>query len=244
MPPGASSSVASGISGNKITGWYFDGSGAHGFLFDGATYATLDNPLGMGNTYAGGIDGSSIVGNYYDAANKSHGFLFDGTTYTTIDAPLGARGMFASDIEGSNIVGTYLDALNRAHGFLYNGTSFTTLNDPFAGKLSGSGTLAQGISGNSVVGYVINDLVFGFSYDGANFTHPLGFGPYRFSGISGNKLVGSYFDVGIQGDRAFIYTIPEPTSGMLAMIGAIVLGCVARWRCGMSRRRASRGQTP
>src|SRR5215470_15375265 len=56
-----------GISGGSIVGWYYDSSiAAHGFLYNGLTYTTLDNPLGTGGTFPSGISGGKVVGSYND----------------------------------------------------------------------------------------------------------------------------------------------------------------------------------
>ena len=47
---------ATGIDGNNIIGVYTDSSGDHGYLYDGASYTTLDYPLAT-FTAARGIDG-------------------------------------------------------------------------------------------------------------------------------------------------------------------------------------------
>ena len=65
---------ATGISGNDIVGYYFDASDtAHGFLFDGSTWTTLDDPSGE-QTYPSGISGNTVVGYYLDPSTGIHGF--------------------------------------------------------------------------------------------------------------------------------------------------------------------------
>src|SRR5262249_25121844 len=56
---------------------YWDSHGtAHGFLYSGGTYTTLDDPLGTKGTVAGGInDTGQIVGGYFDSNGTEHGFL-------------------------------------------------------------------------------------------------------------------------------------------------------------------------
>ena len=71
--PGAIATYATGIDGGNIVGRYRDGSGTHGFSYDGTTYTTLDVP-GATATFLIGIDGSNIVGYYYEDGNV-HGFL-------------------------------------------------------------------------------------------------------------------------------------------------------------------------
>jgi len=143
---------AFGISGNNIVGTYSDSSGkGHGFLYNGSTYTTLNDSLGVGfaGTQPLGISGNNIVGYYSDSLNKGHGFLYNGSTYTTLDDPLGSGGTAPNGISGKNIVGAYSDSSGKSHGFLYNGSTYTTLDDPLAGPL---GTIAYGIDGNNIVG--------------------------------------------------------------------------------------------
>ena len=64
-----------GISGNDIVGEYVDASNNHnGFLYNGSTYFTLDDPLAANVTYATGISGNIVVGWYQDASSVYHGF--------------------------------------------------------------------------------------------------------------------------------------------------------------------------
>lgn len=73
--PGAGNTMAFGISGNNVVGYYDTGSGTtdRGFLFDGSGYTTLNVP-GAEDTYAYGIDGNSVVGQYYNG-NSDESFL-------------------------------------------------------------------------------------------------------------------------------------------------------------------------
>ena len=65
-----------GISGSNIVGYYYDSSdNYHGFLYDGSTYVTLDDPLGTMDTTATGISGNKIVGYYEDSSFITHGFV-------------------------------------------------------------------------------------------------------------------------------------------------------------------------
>jgi probable HAF family extracellular repeat protein len=93
---------------------------SHGFVDNGGTYTTIDDPLGANGTFAYGIsDAGQIVGTYVDSSNKTHGFLYSGGTYTTIDDPLGANGTTAFGInDAGQIVGQYIDGGGFEHGFL------------------------------------------------------------------------------------------------------------------------------
>ena len=76
--PSATATAATGISGNNIVGYYIDATGfGHGFLYNGSSYTTLDDPLATGVTAAYGISGNNIVGVYGDATTGfGHGFLY------------------------------------------------------------------------------------------------------------------------------------------------------------------------
>ena len=80
--------TAIGISGNNIVGTYVDSSGNNnGFLYNGSTYTTLNDPLGVYGTFVDGIDGNNIVGSYTDSTGNNNGFLYNGSTYTTLNDP-------------------------------------------------------------------------------------------------------------------------------------------------------------
>jgi len=103
---------AQGISGNNIVGYYEDSSGNYnGFLYNGSTYTTLNNPLGVNGTFAIGIDGNNIVGEYVDGSGNANGFLYNGSSYTTLDDPLGVNYTIAEGVSGNNIVETIETAL-------------------------------------------------------------------------------------------------------------------------------------
>jgi hypothetical protein len=202
-PKASGSTVACGISGNNIVGWYRKPQASYGFLYDGTTYTTLKDPLGPDGTCAYGIDGKNVVGgvSYYDKhlhSNVERGFLYNGSTYTTLDDPLAANATSAYGISGNNIVGDYVDRNVAMHGFLYNGTTgtYTTLDDPLAATGT---TSAQGISGNNIVGYYSDwyNAKHGFLYNGTTYTtldDPLA--PYFTwaMDISGSNIVGYYQD--------------------------------------------------
>jgi len=194
--PGTSYNYASGISGKNIVGGYWEkASGWQGFLYNGKTYTTLDDPDGVyGTTEAQGIFGKNIVGYYQDASSNYHGFLYNGSTktYTTIDVP-GAKETEAWGISGRNIVGTYEDSSNGWHGFLYNRKTYTTLDVPGAYL-----TEAYGISGENIVGYYEDSSgnSHGFLYNGKIYTtlDVLGAKVTWACGISGRNIVGMYED--------------------------------------------------
>jgi hypothetical protein len=74
--PASQGTWVDGISGTNIVGDYRDGSGnTHGFLYNGRTWTTLDDPFGAKGTLAQGISGANIVGGYYASDGGGHGFL-------------------------------------------------------------------------------------------------------------------------------------------------------------------------
>ena len=87
----------------SLNRFYHDLDGRfHGFFYDGSSYLTIDNPLGVGSTPSPldppGILGTmvfglnnlgAIVGGYADENDLVHGFIYRNGVYSTIDNPLG-----------------------------------------------------------------------------------------------------------------------------------------------------------
>jgi len=160
--PGAQFTGILGLNGNNLVGYCVDGSGTHGFLYNGTNWTTLN--AGGYATYINGVDGSNLVGWYYQSQNGNgiqHGFLYNGTSFMTLDYP-GASQTGICGIEGSNLVGYYTDGYGDWHGLLYNMTTqnWTALDYPGA-----SHTCISGISGNNLVGSYYN----GHPMGGQNF---------------------------------------------------------------------------
>ena len=212
---------ASGINDNgDIVGYYKDGN-CHGFLYDGSTYTTIDDPNANGNTKASGINNNrDIVGYFTDSNYSSHGFLYHNGTYTTLDDPNASEGFYygteATGINDSgDIVGSYKDSNGNCHGFLYHNGIYTTLDDPNASEEFSFGTVADGINNNGdIVGEYedINRNYHGFLYRNGVYTtfdDPNGETcPY---GISNNgDIVGYYLGYGdglnpSEGAHGFLY---------------------------------------
>ena len=82
---GSGGTFAVGINNEgQITGYYFDSNGAaHGFLYSGGTWTTLNDPFATNGTFAEGINNKGqIVGRYleYNSSDPvnpflSHGFI-------------------------------------------------------------------------------------------------------------------------------------------------------------------------
>lgn len=202
---------ALGISGHDIVGYYVDVLGAHSFLYDGTSYATL---FSVGQV-ANGISGSDIVGFSQGSANSS--FLYDGSTFSPLIDPNGLAGdggTIAAGISGTDIVGYYGNG-SGVHGFLYNGGAYATLDDP-----NGNLTYASGVSGNEIVGwYRINyGSPHGFIFNGTSYTtldHPSAAYTQARS-VSGNNVVGNYADAtgthGFLFDGTLFKTLDDPNA--------------------------------
>jgi hypothetical protein len=75
LAEGRNGTYATGISGNNIIGFYYNSSGIHGFLYDGSTWTTIDEPNAVGETFVEGISGNTLVGWYSDSSDHSDGFI-------------------------------------------------------------------------------------------------------------------------------------------------------------------------
>jgi hypothetical protein len=208
--PGYYTPMVTAAWGNTIVGHIQDASSNHhGFLYDGVTWTTIDKP-GATSTIIKGTNGSCFVGNYY--ASGSHGFVYDGTTWTTVDKP-GAYFTSIYGISGNNIFGNVENS-----GFTYDGSTWRTYDAPGA-----SFTEIQGISGNYIVGNYMKpaNVWHGFIYDGSVWTTldmPRSNG--SIAGITGDTIVGSYYDYRLRG---FLYTIPEPATILMLGLGGVMI---------------------
>jgi probable HAF family extracellular repeat protein len=146
----------------QITGYYFDSNGAaHGFLYSGGTWTTLNDPFATNGTFAEGINNKGQIVGYYVDATGDHGFLYSGGTYTTLNdtaANSGTTQAFGINDLGQ-IVGGFTDA-NGDHGFLYSGGSYTTLDagpSAPAGYYGTSPFVTTYYPATGTVAYAIND---------------------------------------------------------------------------------------
>jgi hypothetical protein len=228
-PDATGGTVAQGISGNDIVGYYTDSSGynVHGFLYNGSTYVNVDDPNATENnpndpngTYVSAIYGNTIVGDYWVGRN-AHGFIENGGIYTTFDDPNTASETVPTGIFGNTIVGYFETNTGGDQGFIDSNGSFTTVGNPFY-------TYLTGISGSTIVGNYGPYPPVPFTYSGGTFTtisdlnNPYPPGYINANGISGNDIVGGIVDG--SGSHGFLYngttfTIfddPAVTSGTYA----------------------------
>lgn len=206
---------ASGVSGNKVVGSYYEGP--HGFLFDGTTWIPLDYP-GSSNTHLQAVDGNKIVG------LADFGFVYDGTTWTPLSYPSSS---FTNPlgIDGDRIVGFYeVGGSPPRHGFVYDGVTWVPLNYP--GSVAAE---AHGVDGVNIVGSWTDSLqLHGFLYDNStwqSFDYPNSIGTIA-NDISGNRIVGLYFDA-TGNSHSFLAVVPEPATWTLVPCGLLF---AAIWR--------------
>jgi hypothetical protein len=109
-PLGTGGTEIYGVSGNNIVGAYQDGTGTHGFIYNGSTYTTLTDPGGISDTTARAIDGDNVLENYSGGS-----FVYNIATgaYTILNVPGPANG-----ISGDQVVGSY----NGVYNSFYAGT--------------------------------------------------------------------------------------------------------------------------
>ena len=152
--PGSSSTVASGVDAlGRIVGYYGDGGGTHGFLFDNGAYSAIDFP-GAKWTVAYGVNASGqIVGAYgQDEFSGRHGFLLNRGNFSTFDFP-GSTDTVARGLNNrGQIVGDYLGPDKLRHGFLLSGGQYSIIEFPESGEgmasaINDSGQIA-GLAGS------------------------------------------------------------------------------------------------
>ena len=170
-----------GIYSNTVVGYFYNGSGRHGFyhVLGTSVYTTLDNPSSITefgtNTAAYGISGRNIVG-VYVGNTGTYGFLYnlDSNTYYTISPPnsisSGESFSEAYGIDGTNIVGYYVSNIrpgDDTFSFLATFTpnqpgsfTYTSLYIPIPEQVTVTFTNYvtefTGISGSNVVGAVVD----------------------------------------------------------------------------------------
>ena len=207
--PGAADTFAADIHDGLIVGHYRNASGdIHGFVYDGSSYSTLDFP-GSSYTALFGIDGANIVGAYYGPAFRQRGFLFDGNRFTTIAPPDTTTTLFngatANGVDGETIVGSYYNRSGQASGFVFDGSTYTGFG------LSTPGIDApEDIEDGKIVGVSVGPGPRqGFFFDGQTtleLSHPDA-GPFgtEATGLSGNRIVGYYYEGSPPVRHSFIY---------------------------------------
>ena len=131
--------VASGISGDNVVGWYVSPFQPvfRGFLYNGSTYTPIQDNVAPYGTLPNGISGNMVVGIYYDQSNVAQGFLYNlsnGSFNNTLNDPFAGAtgGTFPEGVSGNTVVGYYEDGSGVSHGFLFNiaTNAYRTLDNP------------------------------------------------------------------------------------------------------------------
>jgi len=189
----------------QMVGTYVDpvNSLVHGFLDNGGTFTTIDDPNMAANSFGeeytelSGINNAGqIVGIYSDAVG-SHGFLRSPAGgFTTIDAPGANPG--TTSVTGLNnlgmIVGSFTDN-SGIHSFIRSadGSTYLTIDDP-----SGFQTTIEGINDSGdIVGWYFTSLTAG-----------------QMSGFIATPTIAG--------------TVPEPMSFALSLAGLAAMVCAKR----------------
>jgi hypothetical protein len=218
--PGSAFAYPYGFSGNRVVGFYDMENPLpdHGFIYDGATWTTVDYPLARHNVLTG-VSGQNVVGFYEGHPTQfDGGYIYDGTKFTEIKIPNIDAEVNPEDILGSVVVGRYR-ALNAEHGFIYEDGLVQTVDYPGAVL-----THLYGIGGpNKYLGMARDDWnspssLFGFILDSGVFTRlptPPGHTNFAYWGMDGDVVVGTYYDTG----QGFIYS-----NGTYTSVGPVVLG--------------------
>jgi hypothetical protein len=220
-----SGTYVEGIYSNIVVGYFYNGTGRHGFyhVLGTSTYTTLDDPLSTSssttNTVAYGISGRNIIGWYVDEKGDSgnYGFLYnmDSGTYYTLDDPSsissGVSSTEAFGIDGTNIVGyfnyngrpgssvfSFLSTFDPSQpgSFTYS-TFYIPIPEQIETTYTNYTTELYGISGNLVVGAVVDTMFYhhGFVYD-------LNTSQYTFLTNSSGGII---FPYGISGNQVVGY---------------------------------------
>ncbi len=108
--PGAQETVVNGVSGSTVIGYYinYDESDTHGFIYDGATFKTVDVPdwSALPSPTITGISGGTMVGFYQPGPGiVFKGFVYDGSALTTLDFPGVSITEFLG-VSGNTVFGT------------------------------------------------------------------------------------------------------------------------------------------
>jgi VCBS repeat-containing protein len=164
--PEADVTIALGLNdSDQVVGYYSDGTGTHGFVFDG-TFTTLDAESPYNYTIATAINSTGEVTGFFNDETGTHGFVYDDTGFTVFDPASSMLIFYAGSInDAGNVVGYYFD-FTGIHGFLYDGSTSVPLDVPSAFY-----TFATDINdAGEVTGYYGDSTgQHGFIYDGTNY---------------------------------------------------------------------------
>jgi hypothetical protein len=165
-------------------------------------WQTFDVP-GATHTWIDGIDGETIAGSFYDGSTTK-GFLYNRQTevFNILQAP-SADWTLPLAISNGTVVGSIgINGFSR-NGFAYysESNSWSLLNPPEGVQ---NELEAYGIDGANIVGGTGSGMSFGFNGSNWNFFNsPFGTSSSA-HGISGDKIVGSFSNSGVNGGGGYI----------------------------------------
>jgi len=118
-------------------------------------------------------------------------------TYTVVDSPAASYNTSrVTGVSGTTVVGYYYDSQSVAHGFKEASGSYTTVDDPSAD--TSIGTTVYGVCGSVILGaFSDGPRWHGFSETGGLYStldDPASTGNIRARGMSGNTVVGEFWD--------------------------------------------------
>ncbi|MGA8491553.1 MAG: hypothetical protein WB711_14095 [Terriglobales bacterium] len=167
--PGATVSAVYGVNAaGHMVGGFNDSKGVHGFLYDGTTFVTLNDPAASvyGTSAVGINDAGQIVGTYYDINNVPHAFVYTNGAYTNFDCP-NSDGTNAAGINSSGQIVGFCWYNSTYHGFLLSNNAYTPIDFPQAAL-----TYLYGINDSGAVAGTFEDAsgpFHGFTYSGGLF---------------------------------------------------------------------------
>jgi PEP-CTERM motif len=240
-----------GINNTGATvGFYIDAAGNnHGFIFEGGTYTTVDNPLTGGSPSVNqllGINDKSVAAGFYTGGNGANqGELVSLSTPAvpvfspvTVPATFGATSTTATDVNNAgDVSGFFTNGAGDTVGFLWVGTTFVPLN--FGADTS---TMAFGLNNNDQVvgayvdaagthGFVFNwvtDALTTINDPNADGTTSFGVEGTLVNGINDKgQLVGFYANTLSTPDAVngfLANSVPEPSTWAMMLLGFAGLG--------------------
>jgi hypothetical protein len=247
--PGSAQTQVVGINSNAsptTVGFWVDNNGNNfGFVKQGNTFASVDNP----NSPTGaifnqllGVNANNIAVGFYADANgnfQAYSYNIAGATFSAITLPSSFNAVMttATGINNAGVIsGFYVDGAGNAHGFLDNGGVFASFDDPSGG---GSNTSFLGLNNNGeVVGSYVDatGLTNGFTYNYLANTWATVDDPnasaipaFDVTGTTINgvndlgQLVGFYSD-GTNVNGFLATPTPEPVSLGFVGVGVLLLG--------------------
>ncbi len=165
-------------------------------------WQTFDVP-GATHTWIDGIDGANIVGSFWDETGLK-GFQYNRQTeaFNILQAP-SADWTLPLAISNGTVVGSIVINGFSRNGFAYysESNSWSLLNPPEGVQ---NELEAYGIDGANIVGGTGSGMSFGFNGSNWNFFNsPFGTSSSA-HGISGDKIVGSFSNSGVNGGGGYI----------------------------------------